>query len=86
MSAASGAYEEIRTPPQPVPDLSPTYAAGDVTECHCVANDCNGRLLVVVPAEPVAEALDRARAAWISGRDGRRLRRDLLELLAELEG
>jgi hypothetical protein len=34
---------------------------------------------------PVVEALDRARAAWIAARDGRRLRRDLLALLAELE-
>jgi hypothetical protein len=41
---------------------------------------------VVAPADPVAEALDRARAAWFSGRDGRRLRRDLLALFAELEG
>ena len=43
-------------------------------------------LQAVAPADPVVEALDRARAAWISGRDSRRLRRDLLALLAELEG
>jgi hypothetical protein len=35
--------------------------------------------------DPVAEALDRARSAWISDRDGRQLRRDLLHLIAELE-
>jgi hypothetical protein len=40
---------------------------------------------VFTPADPVTEALDRARAAWFSNRDGRRLRRDLLALLAELE-
>ena len=91
-SASSGALanarrpgEEIRTASQPVRDLSPSCAAGDVTGCHCVANGCNGSLLVVAPVDPVAEALDRARAGWISGRDGRRLRRDLLRILAELE-
>jgi hypothetical protein len=36
-------------------------------------------------ADGVAEALDRARTAWISGRDGHRLRRDLVRLLADLE-
>jgi len=33
----------------------------------------------------VAEALDRARSAWLSDRDGRQLRRDLLRLIAEIE-
>jgi hypothetical protein len=37
------------------------------------------------PADPIAEALDRTRAAWISGRGGRWLRRNLLALLVELE-
>jgi hypothetical protein len=77
--------EEIRTASQPVPEISPSCAAGDVTACHCAANRCNGSLQAVAPADPVVETLDRARAAWISGRDGRRLRRDLLALLAELE-
>jgi hypothetical protein len=40
---------------------------------------------VVAPADPIADALDRTRAAWTSDRDGRRLRRDLLGLLTELE-
>jgi hypothetical protein len=40
---------------------------------------------VVAPADPIAEALDRARIAWLSGRNGRQLRRDLLRLIAELE-
>jgi hypothetical protein len=40
---------------------------------------------VVAPTDPIADALDRARAAWIASRDGRRLRRELLGLLAELE-
>jgi len=42
-------------------------------------------LQAVAPADPVTEAFDRTRAAWISGRDGRRLRRDLLGLLAKFE-
>jgi hypothetical protein len=49
--------------------------------CHQVSlrsNGCNGPLQPVVPADPVTEALDRACAAWISGRDGRRLCRDLI--------
>jgi hypothetical protein len=29
----------------------------------------------VAPADPVVKALDRARATWMSGCDGRRLRR-----------
>jgi len=33
----------------------------------------------------VAEALDRARSAWLSDHDGRQLRRDLLRLVAEIE-
>jgi hypothetical protein len=66
--------------------ISPSCAAGDVTACHCEANRCNGSLQVVAPADPVTEALDRARAAWFTSRDGRRLRRDLLRLLAEIEG
>jgi hypothetical protein len=49
------------------------------------SNRCNGSLQAVAPADPIVEVLDRARAAWISGRDGRRLRRDLLRLLAEIE-
>lgn len=36
-------------------------------------------------ADPVAEALDQARAAWVGGHDGHRLRRDLVRLLADLE-
>jgi hypothetical protein len=36
-------------------------------------------------ADLVAETLYRARAAWISDRDGRWLRRELLRLPAELE-
>jgi hypothetical protein len=78
--------EENRTASQPVRDLSPSCTAGDVTACHCAANRCNGSLQAGAPADPIVEVLDRARAAWISGRDGRRLRRDLLALLAELEG
>jgi hypothetical protein len=59
--------EEIRTASQPVRDLSPSCAAGDVTGCHCVANGCNGPLQAVAPADPIAEALDRTRATWIVG-------------------
>jgi hypothetical protein len=69
-----------------VQNLSPGCAAGEVTGCHCVANGCNGPLQVVAPADPIAEALEQTRAAWLASRDGRRLRRDLLALLAELEG
>ncbi|HSK02973.1 MAG TPA: hypothetical protein VK932_17095 [Kofleriaceae bacterium] len=67
-------------------DLSLGCAADDVTACHCAGNRCNGSLQAVAPADPVTEALDRARAAWNTDRDARRLRRDLLALLAELEG
>jgi len=77
--------EENRTASQPVPGISASCAAGGVTVCHCVANRCNGPLHVVAPADPVAEALERARSARLSSRDGRRLRRDLLALLADLE-
>jgi hypothetical protein len=68
-----------------VPEISTSCAAGDVTACHGVANRCNGPLQPVAPADPIAEALDRVRSAWTSGRDSRRLRRDLLGLFAELE-
>ena len=91
-SASSGALanawrpgEENRTASQPVPEISTSCAAGDVTACHCAANRCNGTLQPVAPSDPTTEALDRAHATWISGRDDRRLRRDLLALLAELE-
>jgi hypothetical protein len=77
--------EENRTASQPVPEFSTSCAVGDVTACHCVANRCNGPLQVVATADPIVEALDRARTAWISGRGGHRLRRDLLHLSAELE-
>jgi hypothetical protein len=40
---------------------------------------------VVAPADALAEALDRARSAWLSNHDGRQLRRDLLRLLADIE-
>jgi hypothetical protein len=69
-----------------VPEISATCATGNVTACHCVANRCNGSLQVVAPADPIVEALDRARAAWMSDRDRRRLRRDLFGLLADLDG
>jgi hypothetical protein len=78
--------EEIRTVSQPVRDLSPSCTVEDVAEYHCAANCCNGPLHVVAPPDPIAEALDQARAVWISDRDSHRLRRDLLRLLAELEG
>jgi hypothetical protein len=42
------------------------------------ANDEDHEIVIV-------DALEQARAAWTSSRDGRRLRRDLLRLLAELE-
>jgi hypothetical protein len=71
---------------QPVPEISASYAAGGVTACHGVASRCSGSLQAVALADPVAEALDRARVAWISDRDRRRLRRDLLGLLADLDG
>jgi hypothetical protein len=77
--------EESRTASQPVRENSASCVAGDVTGCHCAANRCNGSLQAVALEDPVVEALDRARAAWIPGRDGRRLRRDLLRLLAEIE-
>ena len=77
--------EENRTASQPVLEFSAGCAGGEVTACHCVANRCNGPLQVVAPADPIIEALDRARIAWISGRDRRQLRRDLLHLIAELE-
>lgn len=78
--------EDIRTASQLVPEISPGYAAEGATACHGVANGCNGLLQLVAPSDPITEALDRARVAWLSGREGRRLRRDLLALLAELEG
>jgi len=66
-------------------DLLPACPIGDVTGRHCVANRCNGSLHVVAPVDPIAEALDRARSAWLSDRDGRQLRRDLFRLLTEIE-
>lgn len=69
-----------------MPEISAGCTAGDVTACHCAANRCNVSLQAVAPADPIVDALDRARTAWISDRDGRRLRRDLLALIAEFEG
>jgi hypothetical protein len=69
-----------------VREISPGCAVDDVTGCDSAADRCNGSLQVVAPQDPIAEALDQARAVWIAGRDGRLLRRDLLRLLAELEG
>jgi hypothetical protein len=79
------AREEVGTVSQPVREISPSCAADGVTACHGAANRCNGSLQVVAPADPIAEALDRVRAAWIAAHDGRRLRRDLLGLVAKLE-
>ncbi|HWU90325.1 MAG TPA: hypothetical protein VN253_23835 [Kofleriaceae bacterium] len=78
--------EENRTASQPMPEISTSCEAGNVTGCHCAANRCNGPLQAIAPADPVAEALDRARATWLANHDGRRLRRDLFGLLAEFEG
>ena len=50
-----------------------------------VVNRCIGSLQMVAPANPIIEVLDRARIVWIAGHDDRRLRRDLLGLLAELD-
>jgi hypothetical protein len=69
-----------------VHEISPTCAADDVTGCGSAANRRNGSLQVVAPRDPIAEALDQARSAWLSDHDGHQLRRDLLRLLAELEG
>jgi len=77
--------EGTGTPRQPVCAILELCATGDAVGCHDAADSCNGSLQVVALADPVAEALDRARTTWISGHDGRRLRRDLLRLLAELE-
>jgi hypothetical protein len=40
---------------------------------------------MIAPADGVAIELERAHAAWASGRNVRQLRRDLLRLLAALD-
>lgn len=55
---------------------------GSVDELGHMAPSCT----TVVQADSVGEALEAARATWASERDPRRLRRELLRLLAELEG
>ena len=66
-------------------EISESCTASDVVGNHAMADACNGPLQPVALADPIAEALDRVRAAWISDHDGRRLRRELLRLLTELE-
>jgi hypothetical protein len=67
-----------------VRDLSLGCTTGDASACDGAADRCNGSLQAVASTDPIAEALERARLAWITDRDAYGLRRDLLELLAEL--
>lgn len=83
---AAGVEGEVKNMPrQPAREVSETCEVGRVAGCDGVADPCNGSLQVVAHADPVAESLDQARATWLSGRDGRRLRRELLRLLAAIE-
>ena len=85
MEAAGVEGEEFLTLAQPEPEISQADAASDAAGCYGVADPRNDSLHGLAPADPVAAALDRARAAWRARRGSRRLRRDLLRLLAELE-
>jgi hypothetical protein len=85
VEAAGVEADELLTLRQPAPEISEACATGGAASCHGVADPCNGSLQAVAPGDSVADGLDRARAAWICSRDSRRLRRDLLRLLAELE-
>jgi hypothetical protein len=82
--AALDHCEENRTASLPVRDLSLGCVTGDASACDGAADRCNGSLQAVAPADPIAESLEQARLAWITDRDVCGLRRDLLELLAEL--
>jgi hypothetical protein len=77
--------EEPGAASQPVGENPLSCTAGDDVACHCAANRCNGSLQVVAPADFVAKTLEQVLAVWVSEHDGRRLRRDLLALLAELD-
>jgi hypothetical protein len=85
VEAAGVEGEESFSLGHPMREVSKVCAVGDAVDCPNVADPCNGPLQEVAPADPVAKALEQARAAWLVGHDGRRLRRDLLRLLAELE-
>jgi hypothetical protein len=85
VEAAGVEGEELLILRQPVTEIAEAYAVGAAAGCHGLMDVCNGSLQAVVPVDPVADALDQARSAWISSRDSRRLCRDLLRLLAELE-
>jgi len=78
--------EENRTASLPVRDLSPGCTNDDASTCDGAADRCNGSLQAVASTDPIAEALEQARLAWIFDRDRCRLRCVLLELLAEFEG
>ena len=85
MEAAGVEGEGSGPPGQPPPEILEFCAAGTIADDRSVADPRNGPLHDVAPADPVTDALERARAAWIVGHDARRLRRSLLWLLAELE-
>jgi hypothetical protein len=78
--------EDSSTSIHPAREISESCTTGVAAGNHAMADACNDPLQPVAPADPIAEALDRVRAAWISDHDGRRLRRGLLRLLTELEG
>jgi len=85
VEAAGVEGEVCRTLPQRAREISETCTVGNASSCHGVADPCNGPLHEVALLDPVVDALDQVRAAWIADRNARRLRRDLLRLLAELE-
>jgi hypothetical protein len=85
VEAAGVEGEELLMLRQPAPEVSEPCGVDDAADCPSVADHRNGSLQPVAPVDPVADALDHARTAWISSHDGRRLRRALLRLLAELE-
>ena len=76
------------TPQQPArvtPQLRVVERAPRAADQRHEADVCNDSLQADAEPDAIADALAGARARWIDGGDRRRLRRELVRLLAELE-